>query len=164
MLWQAKWPHSRTGPNPTESHSPTVTAWWCGPSHGRGRSRSSKWAGSVHTNQPRPVTTYDLAYDRWVPADDYPYEAERRVTALIEALEPMAKADSEQEIRGVAVPVLEATLEVLRETLAEDPVAGAVVSAYEHGIATGEPVRVVDALLVARQIDAAIGPYPISIA
>jgi hypothetical protein len=40
----------------------------------------------------------------------------------------------------------------------------AVVGAHAHEIETGEPVRAVDALLVARQIDAAIGPYPIAIA
>jgi hypothetical protein len=38
------------------------------------------------------------------------------------------------------------------------------VGAYAHEIETGEPVRAVDAFLVARQIDAAIGPYPIVIA
>ena len=33
-----------------------------------------------------------------------------------------------------------------------------------HEIETGEPVRAVDALLDARQIDGAIGPYPIVVA
>jgi hypothetical protein len=75
----------------------------------------------------------------------------------------MVKRDPEQEIRGVAVPVLEATIEVLKDALPDDPVVAAVVGAYAHEIETGEPVRAVDALLVARQIDAAIGPYPIAI-
>jgi hypothetical protein len=44
------------------------------------------------------------------------------------------------------------------------PIVTAVVGAHAHEIETGEPVRAVDALLVARQIDAAIGPYPIAIA
>jgi len=96
--------------------------------------------------------------------DGYPYEAKRRVVALIETLGPLVERDSEQEICGVAVPVLEATLDVLRDALPDDPVVAAVVGAYDHEIATGESVRAVDALLVARQIDAAIGPYPISIA
>jgi hypothetical protein len=99
-----------------------------------------------------------------VSDQDYPYEAKRRVVALIETLEPLVKRDSEQEIRGVAVPVLEATIDVLRGALPDDPVVKAVVGAYAHEIETGEPVRAVDALLVARQIDAAIGPYPIVIA
>jgi hypothetical protein len=99
-----------------------------------------------------------------VGSDDFPYEAKRRVVALIETLEPTVKRDPEQEIRGVAVPVLEATIEVLKSALPDDPVVTAVIGAYAHEIETGEPVRAVDALLVARQIDAAIGPYPIVIA
>ena len=95
---------------------------------------------------------------------EYPYEAKRRVVALLEALGPASQRDPEQEIRGIAVPVLEATLDVLKGTLQDDPVVLAVVGAYEHEIATGEPVRAVDALLVAKQIDAAIGPYPLVIA
>lgn len=97
-------------------------------------------------------------------SDEFPYEAKRRVLALIETLEPMVKRDPEQEIRGIAVPVFEASIDVLREALPEDPVVKAVVGAYAHEIETGEPVRAVDALLVARQIDAAIGPYPIAVA
>ena len=53
---------------------------------------------------------------------EYPYEAKRRVIALIETLEPIVQRDPEQEIRGIAVPVLEATLDVLRRTLGSDPV------------------------------------------
>jgi hypothetical protein len=44
------------------------------------------------------------------------------------------------------------------------PIVTAVVGAYAHEIESGEPARAVDALLVARQIDAAIGAYPIAIA
>lgn len=99
-----------------------------------------------------------------VSSREFPYEAKRRVVALIETLEPMVKRDPEQEIRGVAVPVFEAALDVLKSALPHDPVVAAVVGAYAHEIETGEPVRAVDALLVARQIDAAIGPYPIVVA
>ena len=65
-----------------------------------------------------------------VGSDEFPYEAKRRVVALIETLEPMVKRDPEQEIRGVAVPVLEATIEVLKGALPHDPVVAAVVGAY----------------------------------
>ena len=109
---------------------------------------------------------------RWIPAanlhpvpeKEYPYDAKARVGALLETLGPIVQRDPEQEIRGIAVPVLEATLEVLKRALPDDPVVVAVVGAYEHEISTGEPVRAVDALLVAKQIDAAIGPYPLTIA
>ena len=73
--------------------------------------------------------------------DSYPYEAKRRVQALIETLEPMVKRDPEQEIRGIAVPVLEATLDELRSSLPDDRVVQAVVGAYAHEIETGEPSR-----------------------
>lgn len=99
-----------------------------------------------------------------MPDEDFPYEAKRRVQALIETLAPMVARDPEQEIRGVAVPVLEATLDVLKSAMPDDPVVAAVVGAYQHEIDTGEPVRAVDALLVAKQIDAAIGDRPIAIA
>jgi hypothetical protein len=56
---------------------------------------------------------------------EFPYEAKRLVIALIETLEPMVKRDPEQEIRGVAVPVFEAALDVLRSALPDDPVVAA---------------------------------------
>ena len=99
-----------------------------------------------------------------MPDQEYPYDAKARVGALLETLGPIIERDPEQEIRGIAVPVLEATLEVLKRALPDDPVVVAVVGAYEHEISSGEPVRAVDALLVAKQIDAAIGPYPLTIA
>lgn len=96
--------------------------------------------------------------------ENYPYDAKRRVIALIETLEPIVKLDSEQEIKGVAVPVFEAVLDMLKKALPDDPVAVAVIGAYAYEIQSEKPVRAVDALFVARQIDAAIGPYPIAFA
>ena len=95
---------------------------------------------------------------------DYPYEARRRVDALIKTLEPIVATDPEQEIRGIAVPVFEAAMEAIREAVPDDPVVREASGAYLHEIKTGEPVRAVDALLVARQLDAAIGPYPLVVA
>ena len=79
---------------------------------------------------------------------------------LITTLEPMANADGEQEITGIAVPVFEAAIDANKAEMADDPVVQATVGAYQHEIETGEPVRAFDALLVARQLDAAIGPRP----
>lgn len=95
---------------------------------------------------------------------DYPYDAKRRVTALIETLEPVVTRDPEQEIRGIAVPVLESTIEFLKAAMPNDAVVQAVMGAFDHELTTGEPVRAVDALLVAKQVDAAIGPYPAAFA
>ncbi|WP_151484852.1 hypothetical protein [Streptomyces albicerus] len=95
---------------------------------------------------------------------DYPYDAKRKVEALIQTLEALTKGDPEQEVQGIALPVLDAVIESVRASLPDDPVVEAVrgiISADQ--IALGEPVRAADALLVARQLDAAIGPHPIRI-
>jgi len=93
--------------------------------------------------------------------EPYPYEAKRRVVALIESLELMAVKDTEQEVRGIAVPVLKATLAYLKTITPEDPVVQSLIEPYLWEAEGDDPVRVVDALLVARQFDAAIGPYPL---
>lgn len=98
------------------------------------------------------------------PEDKYPYDVKRRVTALIETLESIVKLDSEQKIMGMAVSAFEAVIDELKKALPDDPIATAAIGAYEYELRTGEPVRAVDALLVARQFDAAIGPYPIAVA
>lgn len=94
--------------------------------------------------------------------DGYPYDAHRKVKALIETLEALTKRDPEQEVQGIALPVLDAVIESVRAALPDDPVVDAVrgiVSAEQ--IALGEPVRAADALLVAKQLDVAMGePLP----
>ncbi len=98
-------------------------------------------------------------------AKNFPYKAKERVVSLITTLEPIVNRDPEQEIQGIAVPVFESLLDELKDTLEDDPVVGSVVTVYENEFfGNGEPVRAVDALLVARHIDAAIGAYPIRIA
>lgn len=98
--------------------------------------------------------------DYYENPDEYPYEAKRRVTALIVTLEPAVKRDPEQEIQGMAVPVLNAVIAELRNAVTGDPVIDAAIGAYEHELVTGEPVRAFDALLIAHQVDAAIGNTP----
>jgi hypothetical protein len=94
-------------------------------------------------------------------AEGYPYEAKRKIIALVEALETLTKRDPEQEVQGIALPVLDAVIEAVREARPNDPVVEAVrgIVSAEH-IALGEPVRAADALLVAKQLDAAIGRTP----
>ena len=91
---------------------------------------------------------------------DYPYEAKRTVQALIEVLEPFVECDPEQEIRGIAVPLVEAGFDAVRAALPGDPVVVALVVPCANGLETGEPVRFADALLVASQLDAALGEPP----
>jgi hypothetical protein len=94
-------------------------------------------------------------------AENYPYEAKHKIVALIETLEPLTKRDPEQEVQGIALPVLDAVIEAACAARSGDPVvqsARGIITPEQ--IESGEPVRAADALLVAKQLDAAIGAYP----
>ena len=93
--------------------------------------------------------------------EDYPYDAKRQIESLVETLETLTKRDPEQEVQGFALPVLDAVIETVRTVLPDNPVVEAVRGILSpEQIASGEPIRAADALLVAKQLDAAIGPYP----
>jgi hypothetical protein len=79
---------------------------------------------------------------------DYPYEVKGQIESLVEVLETLTKRDPEQEVQGIALPVLDAVIEAVR----------GIVSPEQ--IVSGEAIRAADALLVAKQLDAAVGPYP----
>jgi hypothetical protein len=73
----------------------------------------------------------------------------------------LTKRDPEQEVQGIALPVLDAVIEAARAARPDDPVvqsARGIITPEQ--IESGEPVRAADALLVAKQLDAAIGAYP----
>lgn len=95
----------------------------------------------------------------------YPYKAKERVQALIKSLETMIQRDPEQEVQGIALRVLDAALEDIKAALADDPVVAAVAGIISpETIEAGDPIRAVDALLVAQQLDAAIGSRPVVVA
>jgi hypothetical protein len=97
-------------------------------------------------------------------AEDYPYEAKHKIVALISTLEPLTKRDPEQEVQGIALPVLDAVIEAARSARPDDPVVQAARGIITpEQIESDEPVRAADALLVAKQLDAAIGAYPLVI-
>lgn len=97
--------------------------------------------------------------------ENYPYEAKRRVEALIQSLKTMVTRDPEQEVQGLALPVLDATLTAIKEAVPDDPVVQSVAETFSADvIGSGEPIRAADMLLIAEQLDAAVGPWPISIA
>lgn len=96
---------------------------------------------------------------------DYPYDASRRVKALIETLQIMSMSDPEQEVQGIALPVLDATLAEIKRAIGPDPVVDTIEDIISpEVIDRGEPVRAIDALLVAKQLDAAIGRPPVTFA
>jgi hypothetical protein len=97
--------------------------------------------------------------------DDYPYAEKRQIESLVQTLEQLTKRDSEQEVQGIALPVLDASIEGVRAVLPGNPIVEAVRGIISpEQIASGEAIRAADALLVARQLDAAIGPTPPAIA
>jgi hypothetical protein len=94
--------------------------------------------------------------------EDYPYKAKGQIMTLIGTLETLTNQDPEQEVQGIAVPVLDAVIESVRAVLPDDRVVAAVRSVLSpEQFASGEPIRAADALLVAKQLDAALGPYPL---
>jgi hypothetical protein len=93
----------------------------------------------------------------------YPLKAKRRLDALIKSLRVLVARDPEQEVLGIALPVLDAVLEDVRAAIPDDPVVQATARIISPDfIAAGEPVRAADALLVAEQLAAAIGPLPVA--
>jgi hypothetical protein len=91
-------------------------------------------------------------------SEDYPHAAKAKITALVETLETLTNRDPEQEVQGIALPVLDAVIDAVRLVGPDDPVVKAargIISPEQ--IESGEPVRAADALLVAKQLDAAIG-------
>jgi hypothetical protein len=100
-----------------------------------------------------------------VDEDSYPYAEKRQITSLVQTLEQLTKRDPEQEVQFIALPALDAVIETVRTVLPGNPVVEAVRGIVSpEQIASGEPIRAADALLVARQLDAALGPEPPNIA
>ena len=96
--------------------------------------------------------------------DTYPYAEKRQIVSLVQTLEQLVKRDPEQEVQGFALPVLDASIEAVRAVLPGNPIVEAVRGIVSpEQIASGEPIRAADALLVVRQLDAAIGPEPVNI-
>lgn len=91
----------------------------------------------------------------------YPYEANRRVKALISSLKTLVARDPEQEVQGPALQVLDAALDAIKAEIPDDPVAQSVLGIFTaEFIAAGEPVRAADMLVIAQQLNAAIGQPP----
>jgi hypothetical protein len=93
---------------------------------------------------------------------EHPYEAHRRVDALIESMQALIQRDPEQEVQGVALRVVDATIASVKAALPDDPVVAATSELFSADlIGSGEGVRAADLLVVAQQLGAAIGPYPL---
>lgn len=96
---------------------------------------------------------------------NYPYVAKRRIDALIKSLNALVTSDPEQQVQGFAVPVVAAALDDIKQAVPNDPVVRALVDLMSaDAIGSGDPIRAADMLVIAEQIDAAIGSRPAFIA
>jgi hypothetical protein len=95
----------------------------------------------------------------------YPQAEKDMITTLVDTLERLVDRDPDQEVQGIALPVMDAVIEAVRQVLPEDhPVVKAARSVISPElIESGEPVRAADALVVAKQLNTAIGSPPMSI-
>jgi len=91
----------------------------------------------------------------------YPYALKRRAQSLVLALERAVDQDGEQELHSIAAATFDAVLSDAKVVLPNDPVIPHIPDVAVSMAESGGGLRAVDALLVARQIDAAIGPEPI---
>jgi hypothetical protein len=89
-------------------------------------------------------------------------EAYRQILQLHNDLSRIVERDGEQEVRSIALPVLDAVVAAAKELLPPDhPVvrsASDVISM--ESIETGEPLRAVDVLIVVGQLMEALRPPP----
>jgi hypothetical protein len=77
---------------------------------------------------------------------------------LYRDLQRTADRDPEQEVRGLAVPVLDACLKAFKEHAKDDPVVSAIVELMSPEVIEEGSVRAVDAVLVVGQLAAVLGP------
>ncbi|HEY3087072.1 MAG TPA: hypothetical protein VGJ59_03295 [Jatrophihabitantaceae bacterium] len=90
-------------------------------------------------------------------------DAQWRAEQLHDDLSRIAERDPEQEVQGLALPVLDACFTAFRTMpqVADDPVLSRMIDVFSaQTIAAGEPIRAVDALVVVGQIIAVIGKVP----
>jgi len=84
--------------------------------------------------------------------------ARKRAWMLYRDLQQIAQRDPEQEVTGIAVPVLDALLEACKELVADDPVVRAIDGLVTPQSVEGGSLRALDASLVVGQLAAALGP------
>jgi hypothetical protein len=93
--------------------------------------------------------------------DNYPHEANRRVEALISSMRTLIARDPEQEIQGPAIENVAAPIAAVKAAKPDDPVVAATPDLISADfIGSGEGIRAADVLVIAEQLNAALGPSP----
>lgn len=86
--------------------------------------------------------------------------ARRQLGSLKKTLQHLVDRDPDQEVRGIAVPVLDTVISEVRGLLPEDAVVQSVRDMISpEAIGEGEPIGAADALVVVAALEAAL-PVP----
>lgn len=89
-----------------------------------------------------------------------PTAARKLLLRLEKTLQSIVERDAEQEVRGIAVPVLDAALTAVRSLAPDNAVAASVRDVISaEAVEEGEPIRAVDVLLVVTTL-LAVTPKP----
>lgn len=86
-------------------------------------------------------------------------EARRLVAQLHNDLGKIVDRDPEQEVRGMAIPVLDEALKAVKGVLAGDPIVARMSDVISvETIDEGDPLRAVDVLMVVSTLKGRLGP------
>lgn len=96
---------------------------------------------------------------------DYPYTEKRQIDALVETLKELQHRDPDQEVQGIALPVLDAVVTSLKARMPNEPVVQALADVISADmIGSGDPIRAADMLLAAKQLQASLPDPPAVVA
>ena len=78
---------------------------------------------------------------------------------LESSLQEIVKRDPEQEVRGIAIPAIDAVISTIRNLIPNSPIVSGISDVISpETLAEGEPIRAVDALIVVTILLGAIPP------
>jgi hypothetical protein len=88
-------------------------------------------------------------------------QAWRKVDTLVQTLSQLVDRDPEQEVQGIALPVLAEVIELARSFVSDDPVVGAIERIFSADFISESDtnVRAADALVVATQLRTALRAF-----
>ena len=90
-----------------------------------------------------------------------PAHARRILTTLRSSLALMVTKDQEQEVQGIALPVIDEALVATKGLLADSPVLARIRDVISpEAIEAGDPVRAIDVLMVVDLMLAELPPEP----
>jgi hypothetical protein len=82
-----------------------------------------------------------------------PEQAKRHLWTLRSQLRRITEADPEQEVRGIALPVVDEVIAGARDALGDNPIAARIDDIISvEAIREGEPIRAVDMLILVEQL------------